>query len=489
MSRKRRVNHHHDDPVDRKSYLPILYLLSSDSTHFGTALQLIQNPLLDELWEGDIQMVNMTESIDKPIGSDWSISARRAEIFLDYCVNRSLSGVATHHIMDPTYSILLNEGERQLATSLQGFLDALPSDAKGTPAFRKIATVIDDLGGDYTDKVLQKQLKKAAKAAAAATKANVKKLATSPMWTAIASKLEQKQSSAIGTPSSWTSSVDLQQSKGKGKGKAGSGKWTKTGPPLPPPVDKTSSSSTATAIATSSNQPSDSTTPVLSPRSEADSSMSSGSSVATDDAGIDPTLDSDLDLMIDPIFPLFDDETSTDTDEVDPAEQPSSSSSTSTGALKKSGPEKSKITVSTPAVAEPSSSSTSPPSQPPAKQEPAKPPAVVLAPKEPEASTPSPIPPNSNLASAPPTASPAAVPPVASTTTQPSASATESARAATPVSTTSPAASLAALAPATSLSAPPSSTTDSAQAKSPAATTTPSPKASSDPEAPAAPKK
>jgi hypothetical protein len=90
--------------------------------HFGTALQLIQNPLLDELWQGEITMVNMLNDIPKPAAQDWSAGARKVEIFLDYVVSKSLAN-ATAHLMDPTYTILLSEGEKELAAHLTKFLE------------------------------------------------------------------------------------------------------------------------------------------------------------------------------------------------------------------------------------------------------------------------------------------------------------------------------------------------------------------------------
>jgi hypothetical protein len=298
-------------------FTSLIRIVCRDSTHFGTALQLIQNPLLDELWEGDIRMINMTESIDKPVAQDWAIAARRGEIFLDYCVNRSLSGAATHHIMDPTYSILLNDGERALALSLKQFMEQLPADAKVTPAYRKIATVIDDLGGDVVDKVLQKQLSKAVKNA---NKKSVKKLAASPMWASIAHQLEQKQSQSSTAPPTTTKPPRITSNPAK--------KWAKVTTPADLPAVATSStatsSSSSTTVPVKEQKPAPETP--TSPRSE------DASSVATDDT-LDLSIDEDVEIMIEPIIPFDDSEESSLEDDSDAPSSSSESSSTNAAEL------------------------------------------------------------------------------------------------------------------------------------------------------------
>lgn len=79
---------------------------------FGTAVVLNEEPLMDELWRGDITFV--------PMGSrrtPKAEAARRVELFLDRIAFVATDDTA--HLMDPAYDGILTEPERWLRDHLQ----------------------------------------------------------------------------------------------------------------------------------------------------------------------------------------------------------------------------------------------------------------------------------------------------------------------------------------------------------------------------------
>lgn len=106
---------------------------------FATALLLNEEPLLQELWSGDVHVVGMDEA-----DADAATSARRLEIFLDYLVHRA--STATAHLLDPAYAGALSADERALARHLTTFVRSVPAEARRAPAWELISRTLQAMG-------------------------------------------------------------------------------------------------------------------------------------------------------------------------------------------------------------------------------------------------------------------------------------------------------------------------------------------------------
>ncbi len=112
-----------------------------DAQSFGTALMLERNPLVEELWEGELEWVSMNGSGDRP--ADKSEASRRLDVFLDY-LRAELDDPA--HLLDPRYPALLTEGEGALREALLAFERGLSPAARQTAAWERLAAVLGHLG-------------------------------------------------------------------------------------------------------------------------------------------------------------------------------------------------------------------------------------------------------------------------------------------------------------------------------------------------------
>jgi hypothetical protein len=83
----------------------------SDGQTFGTSLLLRSDPLLAELWEGDVGLVPMTAP-----GTTDATAARRLEIFLDCLLTHASDNSA--HLLDADFSGLLSADEIELKQAL-----------------------------------------------------------------------------------------------------------------------------------------------------------------------------------------------------------------------------------------------------------------------------------------------------------------------------------------------------------------------------------
>lgn len=84
---------------------------AADGQTFGTTLLLRRDPLLAELWGGDVNLVAMGDT-----AVPTAPAARRLEIFLDCLVTYASDNSA--HLLDPDFAGLLSEDERQLKEAL-----------------------------------------------------------------------------------------------------------------------------------------------------------------------------------------------------------------------------------------------------------------------------------------------------------------------------------------------------------------------------------
>ena len=83
----------------------------------GTALVLFEDPLLEELWGADLNIVAMApRPSGKPTVAEIASAARRLDIFLDHV--GLLAADVTSFLLDPSYRSMLDEGERATADAL-----------------------------------------------------------------------------------------------------------------------------------------------------------------------------------------------------------------------------------------------------------------------------------------------------------------------------------------------------------------------------------
>jgi hypothetical protein len=103
---------------------------------FGTALLLRADPLLEELWRNDLNLVGMSET--------GGHAARQLEILLDTLLAEASSG--TSPLLDPAYDGLLTPEEREIRDLLKLMENCASSSAKQSPSWRPIAELFGKLG-------------------------------------------------------------------------------------------------------------------------------------------------------------------------------------------------------------------------------------------------------------------------------------------------------------------------------------------------------
>ncbi len=106
---------------------------------FGTAIVLRDEPLMNELWRGDINFVPVGAATGNP-----GEASRKVELLLD-----RLAFVATDdtaHLMDPAYDGILDPHERWLRDNLRDLRDRKPHGVETTKAWRIVEQLLRDFG-------------------------------------------------------------------------------------------------------------------------------------------------------------------------------------------------------------------------------------------------------------------------------------------------------------------------------------------------------
>jgi hypothetical protein len=109
------------------------------SWRFGTALMLGENPLEDQLWGKDLEIVRMP-------GENTTHQGRTLEILLDRVLAESVTGTA--FLFDPRYGQVLGEVEDRLRNRLSEFVEETSSEERQTKAWRQVHDVLSALGLD-----------------------------------------------------------------------------------------------------------------------------------------------------------------------------------------------------------------------------------------------------------------------------------------------------------------------------------------------------
>lgn len=112
---------------------------------YGTALVLTHQPLLEELWRGELRWVAFQgeggegEQVQRE-------AARRVEIFLDSLLSKART--TAPHLLADRFDGVLTEDERALRDGLRAFLSRMPEGARHTRAWREVERLVHRLGGD-----------------------------------------------------------------------------------------------------------------------------------------------------------------------------------------------------------------------------------------------------------------------------------------------------------------------------------------------------
>eukprot|EP01130_Rhizamoeba_saxonica_P016691 TRINITY_DN7762_c0_g1_i1.p1 TRINITY_DN7762_c0_g1~~TRINITY_DN7762_c0_g1_i1.p1 ORF type:complete len:565 (-),score=120.35 TRINITY_DN7762_c0_g1_i1:34-1728(-) len=124
--------------------------INTGTKTFGTCIQIIKNPLMEEIWDDSVHIVNMKGHIRSPTGSDFASGGRGLEILLDYIVQESRT--TTTHLLNPTFFSLLTEDQRCLSLSIKLLMRTLrASNSDQNEAFFKLKKILKEKYGDSFD--------------------------------------------------------------------------------------------------------------------------------------------------------------------------------------------------------------------------------------------------------------------------------------------------------------------------------------------------
>lgn len=116
----------------------------NQDTPFGTSLVLLNRPLFQEFWKGEINMVALSEPNEEaePIQHQRD-AARRLEIFMDYMIGQVDH---TAHLLNPRFTELLSQEEHALRALLHELIEGTTPEIRQTPAWHQIAQLLTSLG-------------------------------------------------------------------------------------------------------------------------------------------------------------------------------------------------------------------------------------------------------------------------------------------------------------------------------------------------------
>lgn len=111
---------------------------------FGTALLLHRDPLLEELWRVDLDLVSM----DQGDGAALAGEARMLEIFLDYLLAEATRG--TTPLLDASFEGVLTADERAVRDLLHELQTKVPGPLRHSPAWQPVARLLERLGEPHS---------------------------------------------------------------------------------------------------------------------------------------------------------------------------------------------------------------------------------------------------------------------------------------------------------------------------------------------------
>lgn len=109
---------------------------------FGTALFLLNEEFLGELWGADLDLVSMHSLPlgQAPASADWSESGRRLEIFLDYLGSVALHN--SHFLLDDKFEGCLQPADLALKVHVVDFLRNFPEEAKQSVFYQDLVQTL-----------------------------------------------------------------------------------------------------------------------------------------------------------------------------------------------------------------------------------------------------------------------------------------------------------------------------------------------------------
>lgn len=116
---------------------------------FGTALVLERHPLIEELWEKDLDWVGMAPPHRGATATDAEKveAPRRLEVFLDFLLAEAHDSA---HLLDDRFRTILSAEETALRQGLGELLHHLPAVARRARAWERIEQVLANLGHHRT---------------------------------------------------------------------------------------------------------------------------------------------------------------------------------------------------------------------------------------------------------------------------------------------------------------------------------------------------
>ena len=106
----------------------------------GTALFLLEERFLGDLFQGDINLVSMLQPTAAPTGDDWGHSARLLEIFVDYV--SSQQNRMTSYLLDAKFSSCLSKADIKLRDEILDFMNNVSPEAQKSEHFKELTKMI-----------------------------------------------------------------------------------------------------------------------------------------------------------------------------------------------------------------------------------------------------------------------------------------------------------------------------------------------------------
>lgn len=106
--------------------------------NIGTALFLAPSPLTAELWSTELDILHFGPK------EELAPAARRLEIFLDCMLMHC--GANDGHLLDPTFSHLLNPAEKEVKEALSRLVESVSPEAKHSKAWEKVEKLLISMG-------------------------------------------------------------------------------------------------------------------------------------------------------------------------------------------------------------------------------------------------------------------------------------------------------------------------------------------------------
>ena len=114
----------------------------------GTALVLFKDPLLEELWGDVLRFVPMME---RPPGApdpqDFAMAGRQLDLVLDQICLASTD--VSSFLLDPTYSTMMSDEEKNIATEIRRVLSA--TEDTNSPIAQRVRSMLGEFGSDRED--------------------------------------------------------------------------------------------------------------------------------------------------------------------------------------------------------------------------------------------------------------------------------------------------------------------------------------------------